>query len=96
VLTLWTAPHLAPGRTQRMMLRMARDHLIDGYLDAYRDARSLDDALLTYYGALQAAAWAVKADAGVVPGDPWDVLHLVDDLRGLVRELDDRYRSLAG
>lgn len=93
-LSLWAAPHLAPGRAQRMMLKMARDHLIDGYLEAYRAIRSIDEDLVAYYGALQAAAWAVKAEAGPVAGDPWDIVHLVDDPRGLARELDDRFHEL--
>jgi aminoglycoside/choline kinase family phosphotransferase len=96
VLTLWSAPYLAPGRTQRMMLKMARDFLIDTYFGAYTGARSVDEDMLRWYEALQAARFSARLAAGAVRDDPWDVVGLVPTRSDYGKDLGKRFWDLAG
>jgi hypothetical protein len=97
-LTIWASAYLAPNRAHRAAMKMLRDYLVERYQSGY--AKGVEDAGippvpaedLTAWDVVHACDWSLDLDAGPRPGDPWDPLLLVNDTKGLARDLARRIR----
>jgi aminoglycoside phosphotransferase (APT) family kinase protein len=97
-LTIWASAYLAPNRAHRAAMKMLRDYLLERYLTGYREAveaaggTPVTDEDLAGWDVVHACDWSLDLDAGPRPGDPWDPLLLVNDRKGLARDLARRIR----
>jgi hypothetical protein len=93
-LTIWASAYLAPNRAHRAAMKMLRDFLVERYQAGYAEVieTPVDPADLAAWDVVHACDWLLDLDAGPRQGDPWDPLLLVNDTKGLTRDLARRVR----
>jgi len=93
-LTIWASAYLAPNRAHRAAMKMLRDFLVERYQAGYAETieTPVDPADLAAWDVVHACDWLLDLDAGPRQGDPWDPLLLVNDTKGLTRDLARRVR----
>jgi hypothetical protein len=79
-------------------MKMLRDFLVERYQAGYAEAIGAAGGSpvapedLAAWDVVHACDWLLDLDAGPRPGDPWDPLLLVNDTKGLGRDLARRVR----
>lgn len=96
ILTLWSSPYLASGRMERMMLKLARDHVVEAYLAGYTTRAELDDDRLRWFGVHHVLDWVGRVDDRPEMPDPWDPVALVVDPADYRTDLVERAQQLIG
>jgi hypothetical protein len=97
-LTIWASAYLAPNRAHRAAMKMLRDFLVERYQAGYTEAveaaggTAVDPTDVAAWDVVHACDWLLDLDAGPRQGDPWDPLLLVNDTKGLTRDLARRVR----
>lgn len=98
-LALWSSPYVAPDRSHRRLLKMARAAVIAGYDSGYRaTGAGADDARLASWGAYHACAFSVATATAPVPEaeeNGWKPSDLVKVRAGYRRDLAKRFDVLA-
>jgi Phosphotransferase enzyme family len=98
-LALWSSPYVAPDRSHRRLLKMARAAVIAGYDTGYRaTGAGADDARLASWGAYHACAFSVATATAPVPAaeeNGWKPADLVKVRAGYRRDLAKRFDVLA-
>ena len=97
----WVTPYLAPGRKERVALKMIRDFLASAYRDAYANEIALDETQLLAFEAIDALVGSARIAAFHAatrrgerpPGRLTDPALMPSDL---IEALRDRFWELAG
>jgi hypothetical protein len=98
-LALWSSPYVAPDRSHRRLLKMARAAVIAGYDTGYRaTGADADDTRLASWGAYHACAFSVTTALAPIPEaeeNGWKPADLVKVRAGYRRDLAKRFDVLA-
>jgi aminoglycoside phosphotransferase (APT) family kinase protein len=98
-LALWSIPHVARRRSERMMLKMFRDTLVANYRDGYAAEAGvdLDAALLAWWRAAHVLDWSIRLARSQQADepDPWDPVHLVAKPQSFARDLRAHFWALS-